>query len=64
MLWHQRIGHINNNSLNKLNIIKTLNSLNYKYKEYILIKSKRHPNHKISGNKPTKYLELIQSDLF
>ena len=40
------MGYINNNSFNKLNIIKTLNNLNYKYKEYILAKSKRHLNHK------------------
>ena len=58
------MGYINNDSLNKLNVIKTLSGLNYKCKECILAKSKRHPNHKISGNKPTEYLELIQSDLF
>ena len=58
------MGYINNNSFNKLNIIKTLSGLNYKYKEYILAKSKRHFNHKISGNKPTEYLELIQNNLF
>ena len=58
------MGYINNNALNKLAIIKNPSGLNYKCEKCILTKSKRHPNHKSSGEKPLNYLDLVQSDLF
>ena len=54
------MGYINNNILNKLAIIKNPSGLNYKCEEYILAKSKKHPNYNLSGNfKPLKYLDLV-----
>ncbi len=63
-IWHQRMGHINEKSLEELNILKSNNSNKFICEPCILAKAKRHINHNISSNKCTKYLELVQSDLF
>ncbi len=63
-IWHQRMNHINEKSLRELNIRKLNNSNKFICEPCILAKAKKHINHNISSNKCTKYLELVQSDLF
>lgn len=63
-LWHQRMGHINEKSLNELNVQKSDKSKRFICEPCIEAKATRHINHNISSRKCTKYLELVQSDLF
>ena len=67
-LWHKRMGHIGKKALKELknpsnnNHIKELTD--FICEECILAKATKHINHSVSDNVYTKYLQLVQSDLF